>query len=549
MNRIIVSLVFLHILFGLVEPEESLKHIIPRISGSPNQSEVLKIVHQTGENTIHRFFDSSPTSPSNQFIATTSFTAVGSPTNAEHLATIRVTNLSAGTTEVIAHTAAWDSQVGAQVQWGASDNELFYNIICSHDNASHNIAATGRKVNQSSGHFLLRGAVFNRATRHTKLLNCPIYHISSDGLYGVAPNLLKIHHTQKGYGIRPLDSLHVDTKNLRASVHDGLYLTDTSTGACSMLVTLHALATAAGIDTRDTPMYGFHTKFSSDGMYIMFVVRTLETPVSPRVNPVRVQHLFVLDRTARSIRRMISWASYPFRPKSCTLQDSHRTSGNTTQCPVVYLRDGNHPNWVPNSHNISMNLQSIQPVGPAHNTMHGLLEKAAQMAGIHTPRQQPAWSIVSINVNQYPTDFIYRYDMDILLTANGHQKTKSSALNANIITSDRTSHSTAAVGSLTVTVSHTAGSGHPIYHPSGKYIITDAYPKEMQVLLQSGRVLFAHNKSETLRPLSVPLRLIEVATQREVWLLQVRYLCTNLLCLVSLCLLIPIYFHALFFIY
>jgi len=347
--------------------------------------------------------------------------------------------------------------------------------------------------------------------------------------------LLKIHHTQKGYGIRPLDSLHLDTKNLRALVHDGLYLTDTSTGACSILVTLHDLATAAEIDTRDTPMYGFHTKFSSDGMYIMFVVRTLETPVSPRVNPVRVQHLFVLDRTARSIQRMISWASYPFRPKSCRLQD--RPSGNTTQCPVVFLRDGNHPNWVPNSHNISMNLQSIPSVGPAHNTMHGLLEKAAQMAGIHTPRQQPAWSIVSFDVDQYPADFIYGYDMDILLPPNGDQKTKaatetassshSASVNANTTTSDRTSHSATAVRSLTVMVGHTAGSGHPIYHPSGKYIITDAYPKEIQVLLQSGRVLFVHNKSETLRPLSVPLRLIEVATQREVWLLQVRNFLTT----------------------
>ena len=173
-----------------------------------------------------------------------------------------------------------------------------------------------------------------------------------------------------------------------------------------------------------------------------------------------------------------------------------------------------------------MNLQSVQPVAPAHNTVHGLLEKAAQIAGIHTPRQQPAWNIVSFNVDQYPADFMYTYDIDIILTQNGQQKNKgvapAASLNAHAATTERTSHSTDVVRSLTVTVGHTAGSGHPIYHPSGDYIITDAYPKEMQVLLQSGCVLFAHNKSETLRPLSVPLRLIEVATQREVWLLQVR---------------------------
>lgn len=147
MIRIIATIVLFCALFGLVEPEESIRHIVSRVTDWPNESDVLKIVSRPGENTIHRFFDSSPTSPSNRLIATTSFPVVGSPTNAAHLATIRVTNFATGKTDVIAKTAAWDSQVGAQVQWGASNNDLFYNNICGHGNASHKNIAIWSKVN------------------------------------------------------------------------------------------------------------------------------------------------------------------------------------------------------------------------------------------------------------------------------------------------------------------------------------------------------------------------------------------------------------------
>jgi len=274
-------------------------------------------------------------------------------------------------------------------------------------------------------------------------------------------------------------------------------------------------------------MYGFHTKFSSDGALVMFVVRTLEQPVAPRTSSVRVQHLFVLDRAAASVRRMISWASYPFRPKTCPAHigagtNTSSSSAASQQCPVVLLRDGNHPNWVHNSHKISMNLQKEKTLGEKESTTAKLVQGAAKFAGLHTRKRDGEWNIVSIDVDVHPDNFIYRYNTQISvvgepnLSCAGKERTCASTPEPPALTPHASQSQNM---TLTVEIGSRAGSGHPIYHPSGKYIITDAYPKEMHALTGS-EAMHVLNQSALL-PLSVPLRLIEVATQREVWLLQV----------------------------
>lgn len=59
----------------------------------------------------------------------------------------------------------------------------------------------------------------------------------------------------------------------------GIFLTDTATGNCRLLINLHDLAIVGGLDM-NTPTYGFHTKWSHDGELIMVVVRTLHTKPS-----------------------------------------------------------------------------------------------------------------------------------------------------------------------------------------------------------------------------------------------------------------------------
>ena len=85
----------------------------------------------TGARTTHRFFDSSPLSPSGRFLVATATRREGprdvTPGDA---ARVVVIDLAAGDAVVYSRrTRAWDAQLGAQAQWGATDDELYFNDV------------------------------------------------------------------------------------------------------------------------------------------------------------------------------------------------------------------------------------------------------------------------------------------------------------------------------------------------------------------------------------------------------------------------------------
>lgn len=509
---------------------------------SLNDSKVRAwIITAEYEHAIHRFFDSSPISPSNQFLATTTLPSFAASASASPLTTsykqasIQVTDITSGATTLVDLTDAWDSQLGAQVQWGATDSELYYNVL---QNVGANVPADASTPHphQSNGCSVVRGVRLNMLTRQKTLLQCPVYHVSNDGKLAAAPNLLKIHHTQKGYGVRVLDTT-AQKEHVRGAAHgDGLYITNTVTGECRLLVSLHRLAQAAGMDTEHTPMYGFHTKFSSDGSLIMFVVRTMEQPVAPRKGLVRVQHLFVVSASGTTVRRMVSWASYPFVPARCHSAENVDSNNNgrvnsssstsASKCSPVHLRDGNHPNWVPHAHRISMNLQKYKPKGqPQPSTAEDVLSSVSRLVNLQPTVRESEWNIVSFDVEAHADNFIFhdhhpvRVVCDFTRRNHTHQcLLRESSTRQNTASAEsELPHGLGSERQLLINVDHDKGSGHPIYHPSGKYIVTDAYLKEAQVLHKQGSA--AHNGD------TVPLRLIEIATQREVQLLQVTPYC------------------------
>lgn len=518
---------------------------------------------------IHRFFDTSPISPSSRFIATVQFSSFDTAGILDDFsalykpAVVQVIDLHTGKRVIRDYTDAWDSQLGAQVQWGATDDFLFFNTL--HDSVSGEL--------QSDGCYSIVGVRLNIKTMAKTNLMCPVYHVSNDGKTAAAPNLLNIHFTQKGYGVRLLDSRGTRRGHRRGAAHDdGLFLTNTETGECRLLISLHRLALTVGQDTVRTPMYGFHTKFSSDGSLIMFVVRTMEQPIPPRKGLVRVQHMFVVDITGTQVRRMISWASYPFVPARCPEIAAAARVGsgngvkdgevNASLCSPVHLRDGNHPNWVPNSHRISMNLQKeisqTKPMSHATNMIHTV----SKFFNPQLVMTRPKWNIVSLDVDAHADDFIFHYRYPIVEEAVGQKmqyipttieqtaatvepaesaaESASNIPNATPISAPNAAPNANAAPRVTayhelhVRIDHSVGSGHPTYHPSGNYIITDAYPKEMQFLKASGeekeRTSTTSSTSSSSRSSikgatgKVPLRLIEISTQREIQLLQVRML-------------------------
>lgn len=491
---------------------------------------------------IHRFFDSSPISPSNRYVAYTRMpvpphvvTKKGS-TNVQHEASkvtqliyaqIIVTDLLSGTHAVIDSTLAWDSQVGAHVQWGSSDDELFYNIVSfqNHDQLNgtyqpfihtSNTASGGISSNNNNSGSKARvvAVVYNITSHSFKALPCPIYHVSADGQQAVSPNLLKIHYTQMGYDIRGITLPSIPNRN--ALTNDGICMTSVRDGICKVFVRLQQLLAAAHMDVHHTPVYGFHTKWSSDGKYVMIIVRTLESHVLSisstmifKKSTVRVQHLFVVDIHLTFIKRILSWSSSPFVMHACAY--------NHSRCDPVMLHDGNHPNWIPNTHKISMNLEKVR------RQSNGIISSIISRRGT---RKRTDWSIVAIDVDLIPLDYQYTYSTVINIISGLYYNHNSTGRTRATKRLDDNHYSTALSisQSLSVQEVYPIGTGHPTFDITGQYILTDAYSKELSylqtALARTGQqwVRDVTSMLDTAAHLYSPIRLIDIHSQREVWL-------------------------------
>lgn len=481
---------------------------------------------------IHRFFDSSPISPSSRYVAYTRMpvplpviTKKGS-TNVQHEASkvtpliyaqIVITDLLSGAHTVIDSSLAWDSQVGAHVQWGSSDDELFYNIVSFQHHHQLNetyqpiIHISDDATSSLNSNYLQSKArvvavVYNITSHSFRALPCPIYHVSADGQQAVSPNLLKIHYTQLGYGIRGITL--PSSPNRNALTNDGICMTIVRDGICKVFVRLQQLLEAAHMDVQHTPVYGFHTKWSSDGKYVMIIVRTLESHVLSstmifKKGTVRVQHLFVVDTRLTFIKRILSWSSSPFIMHACAY--------NRSRCDPVMLHDGNHPNWIPNTHKISMNLERVR----RHNS------SISSIMSSRGTRKRTDWSIVAIDVDLIPLDYQYIYSTAINII--NHDSTGGTRAARRLDDNDKSTASSISQ-SLAVQEVYPIGTGHPTFDITGQYILTDAYSKELSylqtALSRTGQQWVRDVTSMLDRAILLysPIRLIDTHSQREVWL-------------------------------
>ena len=82
---------------------------------------------------IHRFYDSSPFSPSGRFIALTRLPFEDRLPGPGDMAEVVCVDLETGEMRTVAETRGWDSQLGAQVQWGRDDRTLLFNDVDTRD--------------------------------------------------------------------------------------------------------------------------------------------------------------------------------------------------------------------------------------------------------------------------------------------------------------------------------------------------------------------------------------------------------------------------------
>jgi Tol biopolymer transport system component len=271
-----------------------------------------------GSGFIHRFYDSSPFSPSGRYMALTRLPFEDRPPSPGDVAEIVVVDLETGVAEVVADTRGWDTQLGAQVQWGSDDRTLLFNDV---DATSW--TPFGVRMDPLS------------AERHR--LDGTIYAVSPDGRWSAGPCLRRCLRTQRGYGVVvPVERIPV---NRGAPADDGIYVTDLATGTSRLLASTadifaQAFPTPGRARYARGDFYGFHVKWNPQGTRLLFVLRWI-----PRT--------WLPWKRKKSHRRL-----------NVVTLDADGSNPRIAVDDTTWRKGGNHPNWCPDGEHVLMNLNT-----------------------------------------------------------------------------------------------------------------------------------------------------------------------------------------------
>lgn len=269
---------------------------------------------------IHRFFDTSPISPSGRYLAVFQLPREDRQPKPGESGNVCVVDLVAGTNRVVAETCGWEPQMGANINWGASDHELFFNDV--------NI--------KTWKPFAWK---LDPLTGERQRMEGTVYHASPDGRWLISANMRTMGKTQPGYGVCvPKDTVR---RNVGPVEDDGFYLTETSTGKSRLLVSTADLLTQVDLpvlidDPNRYEIYGFHSKFNPQSDRLMLSLRWF--PASNRLR----WNMFEADFSA--VR--YAWVTMGL-------------DGEAKRCavgPEQWEKGGHHATWFPDGKRISMNL-------------------------------------------------------------------------------------------------------------------------------------------------------------------------------------------------
>jgi hypothetical protein len=270
---------------------------------------------QTGY--IHRFYDSSPFSPSGRYMALTRLPFEDRRPRPGDVAEIDVIDLVTGKARTVAETRGWDVQLGAQLQWGADDRTLLYNDV-------------------EPGEWIPYGVHHDLPTAVARRLGGTIYSVAPNGRLAASPCLRRMAVTQGGYGVVvPKDRI---PENHGASKDDGIWITDLETGASRLAITLADVVEQAGaalpVARERGDFYAFHVKWNPQGTRLMLALRWLPRSVFPwrRKRRYGAKHVLTMNADGSEVRVAVSAARW--------------------------AKGGHHPNWFPDGEHVLMNLNT-----------------------------------------------------------------------------------------------------------------------------------------------------------------------------------------------
>lgn len=296
---------------------------------------------------IHRFFDTSPISPSGRYMGLFRLPNETRPPQPGEAGEVVLVDLQTGKELVVADTRGWETQMGANVQWGATDADLFFNDV---DTTTWTPFAVQ----------------LDPATGKRRKIDGTVFTVSPDGKYLTSYNLIASRRIQVGYGVViPEDKTR---KNVGPVSDDGLFITEIATGKTRMIASIRDIYERA-VPKLDVPnaerceFYCFQIRWNPQGTRVMAFLRWHD-PAAAKGGPRRLT-LVTMKPDGSDIRLAVT--------------------------PQQYARGGHHPMWAPNGEDITINLnirddtkdldlvsvrydgtnlRSLHPIGSGHPSMH-----------------------------------------------------------------------------------------------------------------------------------------------------------------------------------
>ncbi len=268
----------------------------------------VKIVTPDDGFYIQTFFDVCPFSPNQKYLAVSKLPYQGREARYGDVVDVCIIDLKNETIEKVYSTKGWGYQLGANLNWGKSNNHLYTNDIIDNQAVCVKIDIKTKEVKAFSG---------------------PMYHIAPDesAVIGFPLDLINGYQdgqaTQMGYGVpkfREVEEIKGAPKN------QGLWQTDLNTNKSTLLLSLNEVKNKLNDSFYEgANHYFFHSKYNRQGTRIFQVFRGI-FPGSSKYHPTLLT----------------------FKPDG---SDFHQ--------PVTreqWAKRGNHPNWHPDGVHIIQNL-------------------------------------------------------------------------------------------------------------------------------------------------------------------------------------------------
>ena len=307
MYKIIVSLFMLiHTVTGLVAQSPELAAASEMIAGNG-----ISIKRVSTGRIIHRFFDTSPLSPSGRYLALFRMPYENKSPEPGDAGEVVIVDMKTGKERVAATSRGWEVQLGANVQWGKTDKELLFNDV---DTATWKAFCV----------------VLDPSTGKSKRLDGAMFMASDDGKKIAGYNLVKSVYAQVGYGV--IIPKNLIKRNVGPVNDDGIYITDIATNSTKRIVNIQGIyqqtqPSIAIPNPGDYEYYCFQVKWNPQGTRLLTTVQW-----SPLKGGARLRSVITMRTDGTDIKTAIT--------------------------PEQWSKGGHHVNWMPDGEHLSMNLNT-----------------------------------------------------------------------------------------------------------------------------------------------------------------------------------------------